>query len=127
MNGTGTLTVMTLAADEAFPIADSVVRIKGAGSNNKDVQFTLFTDEDGVTDTVKLPTPELAASLDPGYTGAAYSEYDVTVIREGYYTKLLRGVAVFPDTDSLLNVSMLPVVAYSDGGTVPRDNLVSGS
>ena len=127
MSGTGTLTVMTLAAEEAFPISDSVVRIKGASDANREIQYTLFTDEDGITESVELPTPELALSLDPTYEGPVYAEYDVTVIKEGYYTKLLRGVTVFPNTDSVLNVSMLPVVTYSDGGAVPRDNLVSGT
>ena len=127
MSGTGTLTVMTLAAEEAFPIPDSVVRIKGASDANREIQYTLFTDEDGITESVELPTPELALSLDPTYEGHVYAEYDVTVIKEGYYTKLLRGVTVFPNTDSVLNVSMLPIVTYSDGGAVPRDNLVSGT
>ena len=123
MTQNGTLIVKTLAADEAIPIPDSVVRIEGEG--NSTVKRTLFTDEDGITEIVSLPAPDRSLSLSPEGDAVPYSTYTVTVISDGYYTKVIKGVAVFPDTLSLLSVVMIPYVSYNDGGRYPRDNLVS--
>ena len=127
MEGFGSLIIRTLAAEEAFPISESIVRFRGGEPGNIDVVHTVFTDEDGVTSTVSLPTPTVDGSLDPRFTGAVYSKYDVTVSKEGYYTKVIRDVAVFPDTLSVLNVAMIPFVSYADGGSVPRNNLITES
>lgn len=123
MDSFGSMIVKTLGADEAFPIADAVVRISGADVQNNDVKFTLFTDEDGVTRTVTLPTPEKSNSQAPD-GGTPYYNYDVVVAKEGYYTKVLRGVSVFPGILSVLTVNMIPYVSYADGGRYPRENLV---
>ncbi len=121
--GKGTLVVKTFTASEAIPVADSLVRISGAGEYNGEVHYTLLTDEDGVTEVVTLPTPLKSTSLTPDAIGAAFAIYDVTVSREGYYTKTVRGVTVFADVESVLTVAMIPFVSNGDGGSTPQGNL----
>lgn len=123
MDSIGSMIVKTLGAEEAFPIADAVVRISGSDVQNNDVKFTLFTDEDGVTGTVTLPTPNKSNSQTPS-GGIPYYNYEVVVAKEGYYTKVLRDVSVFPDILSVLTVNMIPYVSYADGGRYPRENLI---
>ena len=122
-SATGTLVVKTFTADDALPIEDSLVRISGAGEYNGDVRYTLLTDMDGVTEAVTLPTPLKSASQTPTPVGNAYAIYDVVVSKKGYYTKTVRGVAVFADIESVLTVAMIPFVSNNDGGSVPRGNL----
>jgi len=115
---------MTLAADEAIPIPDSTVRIRGVDKSGEILLRTVFTDSDGVTSVVELPAPSPELSLDPSFNGAVSGLYDVTVVKEGYYSKVIRDVEVFADRLSILSVSMIPTVPYSDGGSIPRDNLI---
>lgn len=123
LTSSGTLIVRVFAAEEAIPIADSIVRIVGAEELNRDIQYSVVTDEDGVTPVVTLPTPAKSYSLSPGSPEPVYSVYDVTVMKENYYTKVVRNVAVFSGVESVLPVNMIPYVSYRDGGSYPRGNI----
>lgn len=122
-NSSGTLIVRVFAAEEAIPIPDTVVRIVGANEQNPDVRYSLVTDEDGVTEAITLPTPSKSYSMSPGSPESPYSVYDVTVLKDGYYTKVIRNVAVFSGIESVLPVNMIPYVSYRDGGSYPRGNI----
>ena len=124
MDSMGKLIIKAFGADEAFPIEDAIVRIKGSDSINSEVIHTVFTDEDGVTAIISLPSPPVENSESPGIMPAFYN-YTVSVEKEGYYTKVLKGVSVFPGVLSVLNVNMIPYVPYVDGGRYPRGNSVS--
>ena len=54
----GTLTVRTYTASGALPVKNSLVRITGVDENNRFVDLTLLTDEDGITRLISLPTPD---------------------------------------------------------------------
>ena len=123
MDSFGSMIIKTLGAEEAFPIQDAIVRISGADVQNTDIKFTLFTDEDGVTRIVTLPTPDKSNSERPD-GGIPYYNYDVLVSKDGYYTKVLRNISVFPGILSVLTVNMIPYISYADGGRYPRKNLV---
>ena len=124
MEQTGGLVIKTLGADQAFPIMDSVVRVRGSDDENKTVLYTAFTDEDGVTRTITLPAPAVENSSSPYAPKPPYYNYEVAVAKEGYYPKLIKGVSVFPGILSVLTVNMIPFVGFNDGGRYPRENLV---
>ena len=123
MDSFGSMIVKALVAEEAFPVEDAVVRISGSDVQNTDVKFTLFTDEDGVTQSVTLPTSDKSNSETPDGGIPCYN-YDVIVSKDGYYTKVIRNVSVFPGILSVLTVNMIPYISYADGGRYPRENLV---
>ncbi len=124
MDSYGRLIVKTLGAEEAFPVPDATVRIRGEEEINKEIIYTLFTDEDGVTETVSLPAPDAANSESPYAPKPAFYNYEVTVTKDGYYSKVVRAVGVFPEILSVLTVNMIPYVGFNDGGRYPRENLV---
>lgn len=107
----------------AIPVEGCIVKIKGASETNSDIVYSLVTDEDGVTPVVKLPAPNVSLSLSAEETEIPYSVYDVTVTKDGYYTKRIYNVAVFPGVLSVLPVNMIPFVSYADGGSYPRGNI----
>jgi outer membrane usher protein FimD/PapC len=63
-NYNGGLTIHATTATGAIPIQDALIVIKGSDEENAHIELSLITDEDGVTDTVYLPAPELSYSLD---------------------------------------------------------------
>ena len=125
MDSYGRLIVRALAADEALPISDVIVRITLSDTVNSPIKYTVLTDGDGVTEEIRLPAPDRSFSLTPTPVGEVSAFYDVSISREGYYSKLLRSVAVFSGVLSVLSVTMIPRIPYADGGRYPRENLVN--
>lgn len=119
----GTLVVQTLAASGALPIAGSVVVVKGTEEENRFEEHSRITDEDGLTGIITLPTPARSYSMSPASPEKSYANYDVTIIKDGFYTKEIRNIAIFSGVEALLPVTMLPFVPYNEGGLYPRGNV----
>ena len=118
----GFLMVRVYAAREALPIKNAVVHLRGGEEENLDVQYTIITDEDGITPRIALPAPDRNNSLAPNSKNAVYAKYDVLINAEGYYSKHIYGVAIFAGVESTLPVFLLPVVSREMGGLYPRGN-----
>ena len=117
---TGTLSVISLLANGALPLENTLIHIRGGDEENRFVEFSLLTDRDGVTGSVELPAPDRALSLSPSAPEQPYASYDVMAYADGYYPKTVRGVAVFSGVDAVLPIYMIPKV---DGEPYPRGNL----
>ena len=96
---TGTMIVKAYTAGGALPVPSTVVRISGVDEENRFVEFSLLTDEDGITPRITLPSPKKSNSLAPSPSEAAYALYNVEVSRDGYYPKKITNVALFSGTD----------------------------
>ena len=118
--GTGTLTVKAIIADGALPLTDTLINIRGADEENRFVEYSLLTDEDGLTPTVSLPTPSVEYSLSPNPTEIPYASYDVTAMANGYNPISIVGVSVFANTHSLQVVNMIPI---SENSKSPDESL----
>ena len=118
----GSFMARVSSASGALPLEGGIVRIRGASENNSDIVFSLVTDNDGVTPVIQLPAPQVELSLSSGAGGAPYSTYDVTISKEGYYTKKIANVAVFSGILSVLPVNMIPYDTYAGGAAYPRGN-----
>ena len=118
--GTGTLTVKAIIADGALPLKNVLINVTGADEENRFTEYSLFTDEDGLTQTVTLPTPAIQYSLSPSPTEIPYASYDITARAEGYYPISIVGASVFANTHSLQVVNMIPIVENSKA---PNDGL----
>lgn len=119
----GSLTVRTYTASGALPVKNSLIRITGVDENNRSVDFTLLTDEDGITKVISLPTPSKDYSMGPGAAEIPYAVYDVEASADGYYTKRIRNVAVFSGINSYQPINMIPISVSADPSEYPRGNL----
>ncbi len=110
----GTLRIRATSASGAVPIMGAIVRITGGDEGDRMIAKSLITDSDGITVSVKLPTPNRSYSLDPNGADTPYALYDVVVTADGYYTKRISGVAVFSGIDAILPVNMIPTSDMSE-------------
>ena len=122
---TGTLIVKTYTAGGALPVAKTVVRIRGADEENRFVEYSLLTDEDGLTSKLVLPSPAKNVSLSPNPSEVPYSQYNIELGADGYYPKIIRNVALFSGIDTFLPVNMVPIAVYENGVDFPKDTLIT--
>lgn len=125
INDFGTLRIRLFEASEALPIENAVVRITGSSEYNSDVQISLLTDNNGLTEEVKLPAPKTSLSLSPAPPDEPYSVFDVEIIKEGYYLKSITNVPIFAGIKATLPIVMIPMSYYENGTLIPLDNLNS--
>lgn len=119
----GTLVINTYAGSGAIPISTATVRIRGADEDNRFIEYSVLTDEDGISPAVNLPAPDASYSLTQHPSEAPYSNYDVEVIKDGYYTKKIYTVPIFSGITSILPVAMIPFIPYSEGGKTPVESV----
>lgn len=106
--GRGYLRVRVLSAGGALPVENAVVIISDYNEpeSGGSVLYSLRTDESGLTTTASLPAPPTSMSQSPG-NGQPYSLYNVTVMKDGYYTVENVGVMVFDEVVAIQPVNLL--------------------
>ena len=107
-NSSGTLRVRTYTAGGALPVPNAVVRVIGTSEDVRLVSYSSLTDRDGLSDLFVLPTPDVGYSMSPNPAELPYSLYDIEVTADGYFTKKIKGVSLFPEINSILLVNMTP-------------------
>ncbi len=117
----GKLAIRSYVAGGALPLANVIVTIRGASEENRDVQYSLVTDIDGLTPFINLPAPDKIYSQSPGNVG--YGLYDIEASAEGYYSKIIRSVAVFDGISTVLPINMIPSPIHENNEDYPRGNL----
>lgn len=121
LNDYGTLTVRAVTGG-AYPVKNALVRVIGGEEDNRFVTYTMLTDEDGLTKTLNLPAPATVYSMAPAPSEAPYSLYNLEIDADGYYSKRIYGVTVFPGVNSLQEINMIPLSNSSNNG-YPDGNL----
>ena len=121
----GSLKIRAYSASGAIPTEGVLIKIYGADDYNKDVQYSLITDSDGITKELYLPTPPLYYSMSPGAAEAPYSVYNVELAKSGFYPKRIDNVPIFAGIKSTLPIEMIPLAYSEDGYTLPQENLNS--
>ena len=122
-NNYGTLNVRTSVASGALPVPKTVIRIFGADEDNGYVEYSILTDDDGSTARITLPAPAKVYSTEPFSPEVPYALYDIEASREGYYTKRIHNVAIFPDTNTSQIINMIPISISEGGAFYPKGNL----
>ncbi|MBO5906529.1 MAG: hypothetical protein J6Q85_00050 [Clostridia bacterium] len=92
----------------ALPVEGATVRILGAEEANRGVAYSLITDVDGLTPSVRLPAPSKEYSMAPDPKEAPYSLYDLEISADGYFPKRIYGVMIFAGISSLQEINMIP-------------------
>ena len=112
MEETGLVRVFVTEANGTIPVEGAFVTITEYGPGTEgDVIRTLVTGRDGLTETVRLPTPPAEDSMTPG-SGTPSGLYGIAVRSAGYYPVEAVGVPVFSGVVSLQTVDLIPIGAF---------------
>ena len=97
-------------AGGTIPVEGAKVYVYTDPDNGSEGQllYTLTTDEDGITETITLPTPPLSESFSPDFP-KPYSTYNIFAVKNGYYPTEGRTVPLFPGITSIQPVNLVPV------------------
>ena len=104
----GYLRVRSFTAGGAIPIKGAIVRLRGGDEENHELFRSVVTDRDGVGYFEELPTPNVSYSLSPRPKEAPYALYDLEITAEGYDSKTIQGVQVFPGIESYQPINLIP-------------------
>jgi len=119
----GSLTVRAYTAGGALPVPESIVKIYGVDSENKDFVYSLITDIDGIINSVSLPAPPKELSTTKGAYKQAYALYNLEITSEGYYTKHIYNIPIFEGTNAVQLINMIPKDTRENNITYPKDTL----
>ncbi|MBQ8524185.1 MAG: hypothetical protein IJ457_06140 [Clostridia bacterium] len=106
-NGIGKLMVKVTGGNGAYPIEGAYVYIREY-EGDLQLLYSLRSDINGNTPLITLPTPPASESLFPNGK-KPYSEYIITVKKDGYYTNENIGVPVFDGITSIQRADLLPL------------------
>lgn len=98
----GTLRVQTRTEIGFNPVPGATVTVRAAGSDR--VVEVMQTDESGNTQSVELPTPDVAYSLEPQQEVKPYSTYDITVESPEMQTVRIMGTQLFAGQEAIQEV-----------------------
>ena len=121
----GNIRIRTYTAAGALPIDGVLVKIYGTDEYNRDVTYSLITDENGITKEISLPAPPRAYSAAPGAKEMPYSVYNVELSKSGFYPKRIDNVPIFNGIDAVLPIEMIPLSYNQDGTVQSQGNLNS--
>ena len=99
----GRLIVSVYVDNIAQPISGANVNIVGENTN-----INVVTDESGKTNEIELAAPDIEYSLEPQDVIRPFSEYTVTVTKEGLEPSVVSGVQIFSDIVSYQDVFLIP-------------------
>lgn len=122
-DGFGTFAAKASSASGSIPLSSVNITVRGTTEENSDVVYSLLTDEDGLTEDVRLPTPVRSFSLSPASVEIAYGLYEIKASADGYYSKTISDVAIFDGVRTVLPINMIPSPIQQNNVTYPRDNL----
>lgn len=105
----GKLITKVTSGRDTIPIENAIVLIKPYDDGESNVLYSLKTNEDGMTNAVELEAPPRSFSLIPGGNTKAFSQYIMTVIKDGYYTVENIGIPIFEGITSIQSVEMIPL------------------
>ena len=108
----GRLQIGTLAVSAGKPAAGATVRVTQHGEPANVIE-EMISDTSGRTPTINLPAPPVDYSMQLTDV-RPYSEYDVSVIMDGFEQTHIEGVQILPDTTSYQDVSLSPVTGNPD-------------
>ena len=109
MASTGTIIVQVHTSRAQVPIPGATVAItqKGAGGRHK-LLAVRDTDQNGRTEPIVIPTPDIDASFFPGGQ-VPFSLCDVWGQASGFEVQLIEDVQIFPGTETIQNLELIPL------------------
>ncbi len=112
----GNLVVKVSTAGRLIPVEGATIFIAQRNGNGNDtILARRNTGRSGITESVTVETPEKSLSTQPG-NELPFLEVDIRVEHPFYYPLYITGAQIFADTDSVQNVTLIPLA-------VPTENL----
>ncbi|MBD5460859.1 MAG: LysM peptidoglycan-binding domain-containing protein [Lachnospiraceae bacterium] len=102
----GYLYFQARTADEAIPLGGVQIQIMDEAG---DSVYELTTDENGETQIVSLETVDREFSLDPYYTGATYTGYDVFAQLAGFQSVHISGIPIYDGETAMQPLQLSPM------------------
>ena len=122
----GTLLVKAFTANEAIPIEGANITVRNSESGSPKILYFVQTDNSGISELLNLPAPNISYSLSPGANTLPYSQYDVIVEKDGYYTKTIKDVPIFSGIGAALPIDMIPItedrISYIQNNSTITEN-----
>jgi len=112
----GRLQIGTLAVSAGKPAMGATVRVTQRGEPGNVIE-EMVSDTSGRTPTINLPAPPIDYSMQLTDV-RPYSEYDVSVVMDGFERAYVEGVQILPDTTSYQDVNLSPVTGNPDQSEV---------
>ena len=106
MTGYGSVTVYAYTSIARIPVEGAEVIV--TTEDGSKVLHRALTDRSGYIRTLMLETPEKAQSTAPSEQ-AAFTLVSITVRRAGYGARRIRGVQIFPGTETMQGFPLIPV------------------
>ncbi|MBO4217217.1 MAG: hypothetical protein J5940_04680 [Clostridia bacterium] len=106
---TGSFFARAYTASGAWPLEGVSVAVRKSGGYEGagELITVLYTNADGITPTIKLPSPAPSESFSPDDT-ASYT-YTAEAMKPGYYTVGSLSLPIYPDRTTVLPINMLPL------------------
>ena len=113
----GGLTVRVITAGGALPLDEARVEISsnGQGVIQNEVRES---NRNGLTETLYIPTPPASESRTSGYP-TPYSLADITVSKDGFYTRKITKIPIFAGVNSVQPVEMVPIAPFESEDSAP--------
>lgn len=122
MSGQGYLQVEATTASRAVPVRDATVVVTEMSDGKEALIGMLITDENGATPVIPLSAPSRTLSESPDPSERPYSEYNIKVYKQGFYTVPLLTVPIFDGIKSIQPVSMIPLAEFElEGAGEPNE------
>ncbi len=124
MSGRGYLIVRVSTARGAIPIEGARVTIR---THEPEAEIrgvvirVLVSNRDGNTETIVLPAPPRAASMDP-YGELPFTTYNIDVEKSGYYPLYFSNVPVYDTITSIQPAVLIPISENGNTDNATRDN-----
>ena len=125
MENYGVLTVYAYTSMARLPVSGAEVVITRDLQPDAEVLSHQFTDRSGRIMPVRLDAPALYGSQEPERKDPFYTAA-ITIRHPGYETESVDGVQIFPNTVTVQNFRMIPVLPAEDHHLVintPPQNL----
>ena len=119
----GYLRIRASSASGAFPVEGVSVRVKGSEENNVGIDYSYYTDKNGLTGLISLPAPSINYSLSPSASEKPYSNYTIEIFKDGYYPKKLIDAAIFAERTAILPVDLVPNAGLESNTAVPFSSM----
>ena len=115
---TGILVVSVSSAGGALPVERALVTVRGAEKLDAGVFCAVYTDRDGKTPNIILPTVPAGQSASPGVLHP-YATYNIEVNKEGYYPQSYLNVPIFAGNTSIQPVNLIALSEYRGKIDIP--------
>ncbi len=123
MSGQGYLQVEVTTASRAVPVQDATVIITESVNGMDSLIGMAVTDENGGTPVIPLSAPLKSFSEAPDPSERPYSEYNIRVYKQGFYTVPQLTVPIFDSIKSIQPVSLIPLAEFElEGAGEPNEN-----